>query len=83
MEISQDHQLVLACSWLNLKECSLMAGFLVKSCDLLTSESGDNFCLHLDAINSCGNILMTVLTKCRHKGAMEVRFKDSYFLIKY
>lgn len=67
VEISVDHQLVLACAWLNLKECSLLAGNLVKTCPELNILS----------ISKCGNILTSVLTRCRHKGAMEATMSAS------
>ena len=31
MELSDDHQLVLACCWLNLKECALATAAIVKT----------------------------------------------------
>ncbi|TRY78337.1 hypothetical protein TCAL_10660 [Tigriopus californicus] len=67
VEISVDHQLVLACAWLNLKECSLLAGTLVKTCSKLDIPS----------ISKCGAILTSVLTRCRHKGAMEATMSAS------
>lgn len=34
VEISGEHNLILACCWLNLKECSLLAAHLVDKSDL-------------------------------------------------
>ena len=58
--ISDEHSLILACLWLNLKSCSLMAAQLIST-------------YRLDYENSyrCSKVLSEVLTKCRHKGAME------------
>ena len=70
VEISGEHQLVLACAWLNLKECSLLSGFLVKTCDL-SPEIVKNDTLNAELVKQCGEILTNVLTRCRHKGAIE------------
>ena len=59
MELSDDHQLVLACCWLNLKECALTTAAIVKTA--LKDLSYEN-------AKDCGAILTSVLTRCRHKG---------------
>ena len=58
--ISDEHSLILACMWLNIKSCSLMAAQIVTIYKLG----------HHDTLR-CGELLATILTKCRHKGAME------------
>ena len=58
--ISDDHSLVLACIWLNIKAGSLMVARMVET-----------YTLSYQAVLRCGEILTNILTKCRHKGAME------------
>lgn len=62
VEISEEHQLVLACAWLNLKESALLCASLVSDCLELMSP---------DLVVKAGGILVTILTMCRHKGALE------------
>ena len=65
VEISEEHQLILACSWLNLKECALLSALIVSTFDTREPEVSP------EIVSKCGQILVDVLTKCRHKGAME------------
>jgi hypothetical protein len=58
VNISDEHSLILACAWLNLKECCL-----VSSKVFATSEIG--------VIETCGQVILSVLTGTRHKGALE------------
>ena len=53
--ISEDHSLVLACAWLNLKESCLVASKLFEG----------------SVIRKAGQLMITVLTGTRHKGALE------------
>ena len=53
--ISEDHNLVLACAWLNLKESCLVASKLFES----------------SVIRRAGQLMITVLTGTRHKGVLE------------
>ncbi|QQP35675.1 Thyroid adenomaassociated protein -like protein, partial [Caligus rogercresseyi] len=75
IEISGDHQLVLSCAWLNIKESALIAGCLVKECDLvheLTKGTTENaFTLDSDLVHRCFELVMNILRCCRHKGVME------------
>ncbi|CAB4056617.1 unnamed protein product [Lepeophtheirus salmonis] len=72
IEISGDHQLLLSCAWLNIKECALLSGFIVKSCHLVTHpEESEIFTLSQDLVDRCCKIVMTILRCCRHKGIME------------
>ncbi|XP_066282258.1 tRNA (32-2'-O)-methyltransferase regulator THADA-like [Branchiostoma lanceolatum] len=64
--LTPEHELVLACCWLNIKEAGLLLGQLVdsvlqKDCDLLTPEQGQFI----------GRIYVRILTQCRHRGAIE------------
>ena len=58
VNISDEHSLVLACAWLNLKECALVASQIVDV------ESAD-------LVHEAGMVMTTVLTGSRHKGALE------------
>lgn len=56
--ISDEHSLVLACAWLNLKECCLVASKLYAASST-------------DVVERAGHLITTVLTGTRHKGALE------------
>ena len=58
--ISDEHSLILACIWLNLKSCSLMAAQIIST-----------YTLDYENSYRCAKLLSDILTKCRHKGAME------------
>ncbi|XP_069686859.1 uncharacterized protein [Periplaneta americana] len=60
MQLSPAHQLVYNCVWLNLKACCNLASDL--SCTTSTSAA---------ILRRCGGLITTVLTRCRHKGAIE------------
>ncbi|XP_046384464.1 thyroid adenoma-associated protein homolog isoform X2 [Ischnura elegans] len=59
-------ELVLNCLWLNMKVCCALASTLcarsLSSSEPFLSES---------EVEGCGRLLVRVLTKCRHKGAIE------------
>lgn len=57
--ISDEHSLILACAWLNLKECCLLAAKLSLYC------SAD------EVTDRAGLLIISVLTGTRHKGALE------------
>ncbi|XP_065564093.1 uncharacterized protein LOC136029548 isoform X2 [Artemia franciscana] len=62
VEISDDHHVVLACAWLNLKESVMLAADIVnKYRDILPH----------DIVERCGTIILKLMTQCRHKGAIE------------
>lgn len=73
IQISDDHQLVLACAWLNLKEVSLLCGYIVKHGKLVELADGDLLGVSLTPklVSECGLLLETCLTRCRHKGVIE------------
>jgi len=68
--IPEDHQLVLAAAWLNLKECAMMAGSLVSSLPLDITPHSSSTSLSLENVTRCGDVLLKILTVCRHKGAI-------------
>ena len=55
--ISDQHSLVLACAWLNLKECCLIASKFIDGAS--------------EVVERAGQIMITVLEGTRHKGALE------------
>ncbi|XP_019627525.1 PREDICTED: thyroid adenoma-associated protein homolog isoform X1 [Branchiostoma belcheri] len=64
--LTPEHELVLACCWLNIKEAGLLLGQLVDSvlqndCELLTPEQ----------VQFIGRMYVRILTQCRHRGAIE------------
>lgn len=68
--IPEDHQLVLAAAWLNLKECAMMAGSLVSCLPIDITPSPESTALSLENVGRCGDVLLKILTVCRHKGAI-------------
>lgn len=56
--ISDDHSLVLACAWLNLKECCLVASKMYRDA-------------RPEIIERAGQLIISVLTGTRQKGALE------------
>ncbi|XP_038073964.1 thyroid adenoma-associated protein homolog isoform X2 [Patiria miniata] len=69
LALSEEHQLILACCWLNLKECSLLLGALVETMPLCGED--DPGILTFDQLTLMADILVDVLTRCRHKGAID------------
>jgi len=65
------HQLVLSAVWHNIKSCALLAGELVVSSGFNLLPAPESPDLNLDMVNRCGNLLVKILTLCRHKGALE------------
>ncbi|XP_054159879.1 uncharacterized protein LOC128958088 [Oppia nitens] len=63
---SNDFQLLLSMSWLNIKECSFLLQNII---DLLICCPHD--IIDEEMIRSIGNKQITILTKCRHKGVIE------------
>ena len=57
VNISEDHSLVLACAWLNIKEACLL------SSELRSTSP--------EVIERAGQLLIKVLTSTRHKGVLE------------
>nr|XP_006812214.1 PREDICTED: thyroid adenoma-associated protein homolog [Saccoglossus kowalevskii] len=66
--ISVEHQLILAYSWLNIKECSLLLGAIAEKLPLCDEFSG---VLSTEQIQKMADMFVKVLTKCRHRGAIE------------
>ncbi|XP_063958561.1 tRNA (32-2'-O)-methyltransferase regulator THADA-like [Lytechinus pictus] len=67
--LSLEHQLILSCCWLTLKESSLLMGALAE----VSSPSGAYQTRLLDRqqFELMSKSLVQILTKCRHKGALE------------
>lgn len=61
-QTSNAHALVLNNIWLSLKSCSELASTLIESCHQILSDTD---------IEKCIEINISILTKCRHKGAIE------------
>ncbi|XP_072030683.1 tRNA (32-2'-O)-methyltransferase regulator THADA-like [Amphiura filiformis] len=68
--VSDEHQVVLSCCWLNLKESSVLLGALAESCPLCDEENKGGL-LQLSHLQRIADIMIEILTKCRHKGAIE------------
>lgn len=62
VQTSNSHALVMNNIWLNLKSCGELASTLIESCHQLMRDSD---------IEKCVEINISILTKCRHKGAIE------------
>ncbi|CAB3378579.1 Hypothetical predicted protein [Cloeon dipterum] len=63
LHLSPQFQYALNCAWLNLKSCTELVSIL-----------GNKFCLLNcpdDVLWRCSVVIMSVLQKCRHKGAFE------------
>ncbi|KAJ9594155.1 hypothetical protein L9F63_014411, partial [Diploptera punctata] len=60
MNLSPAHQLVLNCIWRNLKICCTLASNLPcnKECNIAV-------------VRCCASVITQILTRCRHKGAIE------------
>jgi len=69
--ISEDHQLVLSSAWHSLKECALLAGNLVNLLPLESNPTIESSSMSLKNTERCSKILFTILSSCRHKGAIE------------
>ncbi|XP_033096515.1 thyroid adenoma-associated protein-like isoform X2 [Anneissia japonica] len=67
--MSASHQLILACCWLNLKEVSLLLGDL-SQCVPFKAES-EHGLLTTSQLQMMTDIFISILTKCRHRGAIE------------
>ncbi len=65
-------QLVLACAWLNLKECCLLSSALVSESELSESSPPSSNALSVSPSDArrCCDVVAEVLTRCRHKGAI-------------
>ncbi len=56
LELSSEHQLVLACVWLNLKECALTAGKIVAL---------EGVEIRAEEAEVLGELMVNILTCCR------------------
>ncbi|XP_077286546.1 uncharacterized protein LOC143911527 [Arctopsyche grandis] len=61
-QITNAQQLVLNNIWLNLKACSELSSTIIEKCFEM---------LYTEDIESCVDVNMSILTRCRHKGAIE------------
>ncbi|XP_078591502.1 tRNA (32-2'-O)-methyltransferase regulator THADA-like [Branchiostoma floridae x Branchiostoma japonicum] len=64
--LTPEHELVLACCWLNIKEAGLLLGQLVDSVLQHKSEI-----LIPEQVQFIGRMYVRILTQCRHRGAIE------------
>jgi len=69
--ISEDHQLVLSAAWHSLKECALLSGYLVNLLPLECHPEASSCSMSLMNTEKCSKVLMSILSSCRHKGAIE------------
>ncbi|XP_071963938.1 tRNA (32-2'-O)-methyltransferase regulator THADA-like [Antedon mediterranea] len=67
--MSADYQLIMACCWLNLKEVSLLLAELSQFA-YLPVESKDAL-LTRKHLHTMIDMFVNILTKCRHRGAIE------------
>ncbi|XP_068085815.1 uncharacterized protein [Anabrus simplex] len=58
--ISPAHQIFLNCMWLNLKACCMLASQLAR-----------NRSMPAELVKRCEQVIVQVLLRCRHKGAIE------------
>ncbi|XP_064621397.1 tRNA (32-2'-O)-methyltransferase regulator THADA-like [Lineus longissimus] len=65
--LSDEFQHILTWCWISIKECSLLLGNL-PGC---LGSSGSNGVLDFQQIEHIGDMLMKILTNCRHRGAIE------------
>ncbi|KAB7493919.1 Thyroid adenoma-associated-like protein, partial [Armadillidium nasatum] len=61
-------QMVLLCGWRSIKEIALLYGLLVQGSP---SFPDSLMLMSVDDVKSIGNILMTLLTETKHRGAFE------------
>ena len=66
ISMSNDFQLLLSLCWLNIKECSFLLANWVHFCQQLNHQIIATRTLH-----RIGSQLITILSKCRHKGVIE------------
>lgn len=73
--LSSEYQLIMTWCWLNIRECSILLGCLVETVPIWVSgDSQDKLTrciLSLDQVVDMGEIMLRVLTTCRHRGAIE------------
>jgi len=68
--LTQDHELVLACSWLSLKNgCCLLESLAMLILSVQPPNSTGAKCA--DLLNFISSGLITVLSSCRHRGVIE------------
>lgn len=66
ISVSNDFQLLLSLCWLNIKECSFLLANWVQLSHRMNHQIIANSTLH-----RIGSQLITILSKCRHKGVIE------------
>ncbi|KAG8249372.1 hypothetical protein J6590_019659 [Homalodisca vitripennis] len=71
LQLTPAQQLVLSCIWLNLKESSVL-------CSKLVSKP-----LSVRDTERCVTVVVSVLRRCRHKGAIESAGLALYHITKY
>ncbi|XP_013394296.1 thyroid adenoma-associated protein homolog [Lingula anatina] len=67
--LSAEHQIILAWCWLNIKECCVLCGKLMEVFHV--DIDGTSGVLTVKDVHIIGDLFLKVLTRCRHKGAIE------------
>ncbi|KAM9118287.1 tRNA (32-2'-O)-methyltransferase regulator THADA-like isoform 2-T2 [Pangshura tecta] len=69
--LSEEHNLILTCCWVSVKEIGLLLGGLVEKILPLAPPAGPELLLPLTVVKMAARVFQEVLLKCRHWGAVE------------
>ncbi|CAM4564660.1 tRNA (32-2'-O)-methyltransferase regulator THADA-like isoform X1 [Lepidochelys kempii] len=69
--LSEEHNLILTCCWVSVKEIGLLLGGLVEKILPLAPPTGPEPLLPLAVFKMAARVFQEVLLKCRHWGAVE------------
>ncbi|XP_067396014.1 tRNA (32-2'-O)-methyltransferase regulator THADA-like isoform X2 [Emydura macquarii macquarii] len=69
--LSEEHNLILTCCWVSVKEIGLLLGGLVEKILPLAPPTGPEPLLPLTTFKMAAKVFQEVLLKCRHWGAVE------------
>ncbi|XP_039360755.1 thyroid adenoma-associated protein homolog isoform X3 [Mauremys reevesii] len=69
--LSEEHNLILTCCWVSVKEIGLLLGGLVEKILPLAPLAGPEPLLPLTVVKMAARVFQEVLLKCRHWGAVE------------
>uniref|UniRef100_A0A452I155 DUF2428 domain-containing protein n=1 Tax=Gopherus agassizii TaxID=38772 RepID=A0A452I155_9SAUR len=69
--LSEEHNLILTCCWVSVKEIGLLLGGLVEKILPLAPPAGAEPLLPLTVVKMAARVFQEVLLKCRHWGAVE------------
>ncbi|KAL6114197.1 uncharacterized protein ACO6RY_05021 [Pungitius sinensis] len=67
--LSEEHNLVLTCCWVSLKEVGILLGSLVEK--ILTESKPSECLLAKEDLRRASKVFKNILLKCRHWGAVE------------